>query len=156
MICPVCETPALEDAAECATCGKVLALEGEIVEEVETIDGLEQTLLVRPGLQVSVESLQVERTPIEADLSIPSTWTVGPVAVERTFQEEDPAVPSNWTVGPLELDSGRAPDGPVRTGEREAPRRPLDDVLCPACFARVPGGPRCVECGVPFPATEVV
>ncbi len=184
--CPVCETPNPEDAAECAQCGKVLAVDADLLEDVAPLPGLEQTLQDRvdadgeaiPGLEPTL----VADPHLEApDQPIPG--------VERTQLEEDPEAPVNWMGGaPIdlgrELDSGERTPAPQDTGTcpwcgspatgavcdncgrrrsrysappaaAQAQAVAGDDVMCPACFARVAPGPRCVECGVPFPVAEL-
>jgi hypothetical protein len=185
--CPVCETDTPDDAMECPTCGKVLATDADLVEDVPLIDGLEQTLQEKitaddaqliPGLeqtQIADKLLKV------ADEHVPD--------VEYTQLEEDPSAPVNW-MGGAPIDLGREPDDGVRTpapqdtgtcpwcsapatgavcdncGRRrsrystppaqpEVRLEPGDGILCPACFARVPPGARCNECGVPFAVVEL-
>ena len=187
MKCPVCETENADDAMECAQCGKQLASEADVLEDVERLPGLEQTL--QDAVDVSTAQLpDLEMTQLASpDLQV----DVAPVpGVERTELPEDPQAPLNWVPGQVALDSGREKDDEPRTPAPEdtgvcpwcsAPstgavcdncgrRRSRysappaagpataasdDQVLCPACFARVAAGPRCGECGVPFPVQEL-
>jgi hypothetical protein len=187
MRCPVCEADNGEDALECVTCGKVLASEADLVEDVELLPGLEltlqdaveaplerlagleQTQLVAPGLQVQVEEVpEVEHTQLEIDPAAPVNWTAGQVALDRGRDVDlDPRTPAPedtglcpWCSAPA---TGVMCDNCGRRRSRySAPPAPAaqqaqgdDTVLCPACFARVATGPRCVECGVPFAVIEL-
>jgi hypothetical protein len=188
--CPICETVNAEDASECATCGRRLFSDADLLEDVAAIDGLEQTIhdpseSATGPIPVIAE---LEQTQIaRRDLAVVEEMVPG---VERTPIEADPNVASFWSTGNLELDVDRAPDDGQRTpapqdtgicpwcsapaqdavcdncGRRRsrftapAPVRATpgvqgDDVMCPACFARVPPGARCIECGVPFPVVEL-
>lgn len=188
--CPICETDNEDDAFACATCGKSLAPDANRVEEVPRIDGLEQTL--HDPLESAAGAVQLlpdlEQTLLaRRDLRV----TVEPVpGVEHTQIEPDPDAISHWSPESVELDLGREPDDgqrtPAPTDDGTCPRcgKPAtgvvcdncgrrrsrylapaaaaqqaraseDTVLCPACFARVPTGARCIECGVPFAVVEL-
>jgi hypothetical protein len=126
MKCPVCETENSEDAAECSNCGKQLALDGDVLEDVEAVPGLELTLQERvdtdaaplPGLELT----QVA----DKDLRVPDEKVPG---VEHTQLEEDPEAPVNWSPGSTPIDSGREQDDGVRTPA------PQDTGTCPWCGA---------------------
>jgi hypothetical protein len=185
MICPLCETENLEDASECAGCGKAFATAPPEDLPVETVPGLEQTLFEAPQVE-DVELVPgLERTQVaRRDLRIAEERVEG---VEQTQLRADPAAPQFWSGGVTEVELGREADDGARTplpqddgfcpwcrepstgavcdscGRRRsrysvAPAQVQgqsagdDTQLCPACFARVPVGPRCVECGVRFPA----
>jgi hypothetical protein len=182
MKCPVCETES-GGALECANCGKVLASETAIVEDVAPLPGLEltlqepvelqvaalpdleQTQVASPGLQVDVAELPgVERSQVEADPAAPLNWTAGQLAFDRGRDEDhDPRTPAPedtgtcpWCNAPA---AGAVCDNCGRRRSRysappaqAAAARGDDLMLCPACFARVATGPRCVECGIPFAA----
>jgi hypothetical protein len=131
---------------------------------VVSVQELEHTALSSRSLQVPEERLAVERTAHEADVA-PQNWTSGPLELDRGRDEDsDPR-----TAPPV--DSGACPwcgaastaavcdscgrhraryFAPSLTRPDEQAPQP-DDVLCPACFARVAAGPRCAECGVPLP-----
>ena len=189
--CPVCETINSDDAAECGDCGKIIFSDADLVDDVEPIEGLEETIhdplesATGPvALIAELEQTQLARR----DLRIAEEVVPG---VERTQLEADPGVVSFWSGGvDPDLDLGREPDDGQRTpapqdtglcpwctapatsavcdncGRRRsrytvaiAPAQVVkaqdDTVLCPACFARVPTGVRCNECGVPFAVVEL-
>lgn len=188
MNCPVCESPNPEDALDCAVCGKQLLLEGEVELPPEHLDGLETTVLdplesaagavapmgglettqlVAGPLEVAVEAIEVERTPLEARLDLPSNWTGG-VDLDPTRIPDD----GERTAAPV--DTGHCPwcgaaatglvcdgCGRRRTRYTTAPQTQeeavsLDDtLLCPACFSRVKWEGKCPECGVPLPLREI-
>jgi hypothetical protein len=149
MRCPVCETENPDDVAECANCGKPFKREAQLLADVSPLPGFEGTRL-------------------EADPDAQSSWSLGQVELDRG-REQDLAPK---TLPPQE--DGLCPwcgaegQGAVcdACGQRRSrytqapspaakPRRADDDaVLCPSCFGRVPKGPRCVECGVPFVVPE--
>lgn len=187
--CPICETSNADDASECAKCGKALAVYLDLIDEVVPIDGLEQTIhdplesatgpvpilaeleqtqIARKDLKVSPEVVPgVERTPIEADPSLPSFWSAGGVDLDlgrepddgqRTPAPEDTGI-CPWCNAPA---TGAVCDACGRRRSRyltpvAAPAQASlsEDVLCPSCFARVSPGVRCNECGVPFPVVEL-
>ena len=187
--CPICETDNGDDAYECATCGKALVTDADLLEDIAPIDGLEQT--IHDPLESATGPVQalaeLEQTMIaRKDLAVVPEVVPG---VEHTWIEEDPNALSHWSAGALDLERGRELDDGVRTpapvdnglcpwcnspatgavcdncGRRRsrysapaaAPVQaaPGEDVLCPACFARVPPGARCVECSVPFAVVEL-
>jgi hypothetical protein len=139
-VCPVCETPNADDAAECGACGKVLVADGELVVDVTPLAGLEVTLHDRrasggdpgervPGLE---QTILVER-----DLPVLPESTPD---LEPTQLEQQPDAPLFWTVGKVELDRGRE-DG---IGERTP--APQDTGSCPWCGAAATGLV-CDSCG---------
>lgn len=187
--CPLCDTDNHDSAAECATCGKPLAVNADLLVDVAPVPGLEQTLYDAlengPGIVQAVPDL--ERTQLaRRDLRVADEVVPG---VERTPIEADPRAPSNWTGG-APIESGREPDDGERTPPPEdtgfcpwcgnpvdgaicdgcgrrvsrytAPptagpsASPTGIVRCPSCFGRVAAGPRCSECGLPFPVAELV
>ena len=188
MRCPVCETENSDDAAECANCGKILASEADLFEDVEPVPGLELTL--QPPVETETQTLaELEQTQLAPkDLEVPEEHVPD---VEYTQLEQDPAAPLNWTAGNTPLDLGRELDDGQRTpapqdtgtcpwcgaastdavcdacGRRRSRYTAAaavvaavltgkeDNVMCPACFARVPPGERCTECGTPFPIQEL-
>jgi len=184
--CPICEAENADEAVECQNCGKVLAVEADLVEDVAPLPGLEQTLqdkvetdvavipeleqtqLASPGLRVSVEVLPgVEHTQIEIDQAAPVNWVAGDVALDRGREQDlDPRTPAPQDTGVCPWcnapSTGAVCDNCGRRRSRySAPPAVAqqsasgDTVLCPACFARVEQGPRCVECGVPFAVPEL-
>ena len=186
MRCPLCETENGEDVAECRNCGKQLHTDAELLEDVEPIEGLEetlrgpadggpiellpdlqQTMVASKNLRIQEETVPgVERTQLEADLNVQSNWTTGNVDLDLgREQDQDPrtVLPADDGTCPW---CGAAASGAVcdSCGRRRsrysaapvaaAANASDETVLCPACFARVAAGPRCVECGVRFGATE--
>ncbi len=189
MKCPICDTDNSDDTPECATCGRKLFTDADLLEDVAPIDGLEQTIHdpVESATGPVPVIAELEQTQLaRKDLSVAVEVVPG---VERTQIESDPNAVSLWSGG-VDLDLGRAPDDGERTpapkdtgvcpwcnapaqdavcgncGRRRsrytapvatAAVRALqgDDILCPACFARVPPGARCIECGVPFAGAEM-
>lgn len=137
--------------------------------EVEPIPELEQTMVARRGLRVQEERVEgVEPTAQQEDPSVPSFWSATALATDSGRDVDEDART------PAPLDTGVCPwcqapstalvcDGCGRRrsryltapAQRERAQGSDDTVLCPACFARVEPGPRCVECGVPFPVVEV-
>ena len=107
---------------------------------------------------------------IEADLSAISLWTIGGVDLDlgrapddgvRTPAPQDAKI-CPWcgtTSDDVVCDNcGRrkiryaqpAAAGPDAVADPNA-----EKVHCPACLSRVMPGPRCSECGLPFPLTEI-
>src|ERR1051325_2221433 len=126
MHCPVCETDNGDDALECANCGKVLASEADVLEDVELIPGLEQTL--QDAVDVPTQAMaELEGTQLAPpDLQVDVAPTPG---VEHTQIEQDPSAPLNWTPGQVPVDSGRELDNEPRTPA------PQDTGVCPWCNA---------------------
>jgi hypothetical protein len=193
MRCPVCETENRDDDTACATCGKALLVEADLVADVAPLEGLEET--IRDPLESAIGPVQVlpevEFTPVaRKDLAVAVEIMKD---VERTPIEADPDAVSHWSTAGVDLDLGRAPDDGVRTpapqdaklcpwcgvasdgavcdscGRRkirylqavaagpEAAADPnAEKVHCPACLSRVMPGPRCSECGLPFPIAEIL
>ncbi len=189
MTCPLCETANLDDAPECESCGKPLAVVAQVELPVTVVPGLEQTLYDAPPDAEARSASPVDAVPglertqvARRDLRIIDEGVEG---LERTQIEADPEAPRFWSGSVTEVDLGREADDGVRTptpqddgtcpwcrapatglvcdscGRRRsryvaAPARAAgsgsgvsdETQLCPACFARVPAGPRCVECGV--------
>ena len=183
--CAVCETDNLEDASECAGCGSPIAAPGSsepdgpplpglerthaaaVEVEVDAIAGLEATGIDSRGLEIETEEVPgVERTRLEADPAAASNWTADvdldpgrePKSSERTAPPPESATCPFCGVASL----GAVCDACGRRKARFTAASPLARVaasgetrLCPSCFARVPSGPRCEECGVPFPVQEL-
>ena len=126
MRCPVCETENSDDAAECANCGKILASEADLFEDVEPVPGLELTL--QPPVETETQTLaELEQTQLAPkDLEVPEEHVPD---VEYTQLEQDPAAPLNWTAGNTPLDLGRELDDGQRTPA------PQDTGTCPWCGA---------------------
>lgn len=131
---------------------------------------LEQTQVARRDLQIHEERVPgVEFTALESDPDAPVLWQGG-VDLDLGRAEDDGVrtlPPGDTATCPW---CGVTGDGVVcdACGRRKtrytqaatrapaaAGRRDEDTVLCPACFARVAPGPRCVECGVPFAVIEL-
>lgn len=138
---------------------------------VTRLPDLEQTMLARRDLRVSPEVVpNVERTQREEDPDASPRWSAGNLELDhgrelddglRTPAPEDTGL-CPWCSSPA---SGAVCDNCGRRRSRysapkaaEPERRAAggESVLCPACFARVPSGARCVECGVPFVPSEIV
>ena len=182
--CAVCEADNREDSLECESCGKpigavpvevaaatVAGLEPTLAEpvdvEVDVIAGLEPTGVAGRDLDVGdVRMPGVEPTQLEADSAAPSNWTAGAVEIDpgREF-DGDPrtAAPAESATCPFcgVASLGAVCDSCGRRKARYVAATPLERIaasgesrLCPACFARVPAGARCDECGVPFPVQE--
>jgi hypothetical protein len=129
---------------------------------------LERTQLARKDLRVALEVVPgVERTQLEADPDAIPLWSGG-VDLDLGREPDDgqrtPAPRDNglcpWCSAPA---AGAVCDNCGRRRSRytvpvataAATRAQGDNVLCPSCFARVPPGDRCVECGVPFAVVEL-
>src|SRR5438067_1114764 len=96
--CPICETQNPDDAAECANCGKVLAIEADLLEDVAPIDGLEQTIHdpTESATGPIPTIAELEQTMIaRKDLAVPEEHVPD---VEMTKIEEDPAAPERRSV----------------------------------------------------------
>ncbi len=160
--CPVCETSNPEDAAECATCGKVLMLEGDLEVEDEPMQDMEQTLLdpldsvTGPVARLSeVEDTRLADRHLEVQVEA--------VEVERTKQEEGPAS-ALWFGGLPELETGRQSDGmaptaaPVDPGKCAWCGAPGTGVLCEGCGRRrlrgQPVRPPAAKAGAPMTAQQ--
>jgi DNA-directed RNA polymerase subunit RPC12/RpoP len=182
MRCPVCESDNPRDATECIGCGKKLSGRPDAIGEGPRLEDLEQTLYTQ-GADAPAQFLpEMEQTRLVSKaIAVDAELIPG---VERTQIEVDPGVASLWTSG-IEVESGRETDDGVRTlapqdeacpfcgavaagllcdncGRRktlylepveEGPSE--DTVRCPACLSRVLAGPRCSDCGLPFPVTEI-
>lgn len=130
------------------------------------VPGLEQTQVARRDLAIAEEPVEgVEGTQVQQDPEATQFWSGGVTAVELGREPDDGART------PLPVDDGTCPwchapatglvcDSCGRRRSRYSTAAPQataaasgETQLCPACFARVPVGPRCVECGVRFPAT---
>ena len=169
--CPVCETTNSDDAAECGDCGKILFADADLVVDVAPIEGLEETL--HDPLESATGPVamipELERTQIEADPDAVSFWGGGvdpdldlgrePADGQRTPAPQDTGL-CPWCTAPA---TGAVCDNCGRRRSRytvplataQVARAQDDTVLCPACFARVPTGARCLECGVPFAVVEL-
>jgi ribosomal protein L32 len=152
-------------------------LQEQVDAPVEEVAGLEPTMVASPDLSVpdlrlemdsgrsATEQLDVERTAVEEDPQAPQTWTAGTIDLETGRETDlDPPTPKAPETAACPW-CGHASQGAVcdRCGQRKArysvpaedragPAAPGDLIVCPNCFARVMPGPRCAECGVPFPA----
>jgi hypothetical protein len=170
-------------AAAAAAVGDVARLDGleETVRDqeesaagpVRTIPELESTQVARRDIKAEAQFVPgVEHTRIEVDPNATSLWGGG-VELDlgrelddgvRTPAPEDTGV-CPWCSAPSQgaalCDNcgrrrSRYLQPPAAAAAPAARAREEDNVMCPACFARVRPGPRCVECGVPFPFTELV
>jgi len=137
-------------------------------DEVERLPIVEPTMLARRDLAVQAEAVPgVEHTQIEVDIAAPVNWTLAAVEIDRGRElDSDPRTPAPtdtavcpWCGAPsLDLVCDGCGRRKSRFSVAPAAVRAAasdDTVLCPACFARVATGPRCVECGVPFPLQEL-
>jgi len=140
MRCPLCETENADDLAECASCGKQLHTDAELLDDVMPIEGLEETLCdpweTESALAETLPDL--EQTQVaRRDLRIQEERVPG---VERTQLESDESVPSFWSAGSVELELGREQDLDPRT------EKPQDTGTCPWCGAAAAGAV-CDSCG---------
>jgi hypothetical protein len=136
---------------------------------VQMLSEVELTQLAPKDLKIAVETVPgVERTPIEADPAAPINWIPGNVDLDfgrepddgvRTPAPQDAkicpwcAVPSDGVVCD---NCGRRKTRYLRPAAApEAASANAELVHCPACLSRVAPGPRCTECGLPFPVTEI-
>jgi hypothetical protein len=137
MRCPLCETDNLEEVAECRNCGKQLHTDAELLEDVQPIAGLEETLYESASAPVEVLPDLMQTQLASRDLQVQKELVPD---VERTQLASDERAPSNWTTGNVELDSGREQDLDPRTA------RPEDTGTCPWCGAAATGAV-CDSCG---------
>jgi hypothetical protein len=147
--------------------------EESAVDPVPRIAELESTQLARRDIKVESQFVPgVEPTRIEIDPNAASAWTGG-VELDlgrelddgvRTLAPEDTGS-CPWCSAPSQgaafCDNcgrrrARYLQPPAAAAAPAAGAREEDNIMCPACFARVQPGPRCVECGVPFPFAELV
>ena len=174
--CGTCGRQLFSDADLVEDVSLIDGLEQTIHDPLESATGpvpvipeLEQTQIARRDLAVVAETVpDVERTPIQVDPGAVLFWSAGrpeldvdraPDDGQRTPAPQDTGV-CPWCSAPAKDavcdNCGRrrsrytAPVAVARTQRAQG-----DDVLCPACFARVPPGLRCNECGVPFPVVEL-
>lgn len=157
MRCPVCDAENQPLALECETCGRVLSTRAAVDAPVGAMPDLERTDLANADLAVDVQPLDVDRSALEGPPpGTQSFWDAAPPELEPAHAAAPPGAAPFWDPSPPDVDRGRADDGeaparPRRPGGPAAAAKAKDPVLCPACFSRVAPGPRCVECGVPFP-----
>jgi hypothetical protein len=172
MQCPVCDADNLDDAVECAGCGRMFASGQGAGGEGGPLEGLETTHFAPTGLARPESLPGVERTQIEADPQAASEWTAGELALESTLHEVAVG-PTSRERTPVAAESascpwcGEASLGAIcdACGRRKAryaapaPEREAavsgETVTCPACFARVSREVRCSDCGMPFPLQEL-
>jgi hypothetical protein len=129
---------------------------------------LERTSISAPGLQVDVQPIDIERSDVVSPEGAASFWDNGAPDLTLDRAEDDgvrTAAPAGDGLcaycGEYSLDvlcancgqrrdrfTSPPPPPPRASGPKAAGGERL---LCPACFGRVPPGPRCIECGVPFP-----
>jgi hypothetical protein len=146
--------------------------EESAVGSVPRLAELELTQIARRDIKVAVEVVPgVEHTQIESDPEATSSWSGG-VELDlgrelddgvRTPAPEDTGV-CPWCSAPSQGavlcdNCGRRRSRylqPPAAAPVVGSAREVDNIMCPACFARVQPGLRCVECGVPFPFTELV
>jgi hypothetical protein len=124
---------------------------------------LERTMVATRTLRVEVQPLEVSSSAQEDPApGAPSFWDAAAPELEPSREEPD------GVRTPAASDDGICPfcgaDGADAVCDNCGRRKRLfppppgagpaaggDGVMCPACFSRVARGPRCVECGVPFP-----
>jgi hypothetical protein len=128
---------------------------------------LERTSISAPGLQVNVQPIDIERSDVVSPAGAASFWDAGAPDLTLDRAEDDGVrTPSpaedglcaycgEYSIDVLCANCGQRRDrftSPPPPQRSSAPRPGGGDrLLCPACFARVPPGIRCIECGVPFP-----
>src|SRR5438105_854857 len=150
--------------------GLELTLQRPVETETQTLAELEQTQLAPKDLPVQEEHVPgVEYTQLEQDPAAPLNWTPGntPIDLGRELDdgERTPAPQDTGTCpwcGAVSTDAVCDACGRRRSRYTAAAAVVAvaltgreDNVMCPACFARVPPGPRCTECGTPFPVPEL-
>jgi rRNA maturation protein Nop10 len=128
---------------------------------------LERTSVSAPGLEVDVQPIEIQRSEVvvAATGAAPFWDTAAPdLTLDRALDDglRTPAPAGDGLCaycGEYSLDAICANCG-QRRDRFTSPPPPRasaarstghERVLCPACFARVPPGPRCIECGVSFP-----
>ncbi len=133
----------------------------------ELVPGLERTQVARRDLRIAEERVEgVEPTQLAVDPGAAQFWSGGVTEVDLGREADDGART------PAPQDDGTCPwcrepstaavcDSCGRRRSRysvaavqqaRGAGSSEETQLCPACFARVPVGLRCVECGVRFPA----
>jgi hypothetical protein len=138
MQCPVCEADNLDDAVECAGCGRMFASGQGAGEAGGALEGLETTHFAPTGPARPELLPGVERTQIEADPQVASEWTAGELALEST-QHEAAAGATAASTAAAEIDRGRAPPSRERTPVAES-------ASCPWC-GEASRGAICDACG---------
>jgi hypothetical protein len=167
MQCPVCDADNLDDAVECATCGRQLAQAPDLAN-APPLDGLELTRVVSSDLEATSDPIPgLELTPIESDPRAPTQWTPGPLEVDlgREPRGERVPVPDESAICPwcgatslgalCDACGRRKSRYAVPPPERRQRSGPAETVTCPSCFARVLREVRCSDCGLPFPLQEL-
>lgn len=139
---------------------------------VQAMGELEGTAIARKDLRIEAEPMMaVERTQLESDPSAQLFWSGGAPDLDLGREAADPertAAPVDnglcpWCGAPA---TGAVCDACGRRRSRfskpaaqtavRASRQDDDDQLtCPACYSRVPPGPRCPSCHVPFAPREL-
>jgi ssDNA-binding Zn-finger/Zn-ribbon topoisomerase 1 len=139
MQCPVCDADNLEDAVECAGCGRMFESRRGAGEEGGPLEGLETTHFA-PADLARPESLPgVEWTQIEAVPQATSEWTAGEIAIESTRYEAPAGATAASTPG-AEIDRGREPTSRERTPVA------AESANCPWC-GEASLGAICDACG---------
>jgi len=167
MQCPVCDADNLDDAVECATCGRQLATAADLPSQ-PLLEGLEMTQVGSRDLETRPEPMPgLEPTQLEADPRAPLQWVPGEIDVDtgREVADERTPVPDESATCPWcgATSLGVLCDACGRRKSRYAApppeqRRqsgPAETVTCPSCFARVLKEVRCSDCGLPFPLQEL-
>jgi hypothetical protein len=129
---------------------------------------LERTSVSAPGLKVDIQPIEVQRSEVIAPATGAAPfWDTAPpdLTLDRALDDgvRTPSPAGDGLCaycGEYSLDALCANCGQRRDRFTSPPPPPraspagpdgAERLLCPACFARVPPGPRCVECGVSFP-----
>jgi len=138
--------------------------------QVAALPGLEGTQLEDAGTppQWTAGPLPLERTQHEAAAGATPVWTAEmelDLGREADSGERTPMPPETATCpfcGAIALGAvcdvcGRRKSRYLEPAAREQAVAVDGDetVTCPSCFARVPQGVRCSDCGVPFPLQEL-
>jgi len=133
---------------------------------------LEETAVARRDLAIAEEPMTaVESTQLQSDPSAPLFWSAGAPDLDLGRELDDGA----RTAAPVETGlcpwCGAAATGPLcdacgrRRSRYTSARVPAagktaqdsgELLVCPACFSRVPPGPRCESCHVPFTPREAL
>ncbi|GAC1346822.1 MAG: hypothetical protein NVSMB23_25150 [Myxococcales bacterium] len=132
----------------------------------ESFAELERTSVGEAGVEVEVQPIEVMRSDAAAaPEGAASFWDAAAPELTLDRAEDDgvrTASPADdglcaycgeYALDALCANCGQRRDRFLAPPQRAVPARPggAERVLCPACFARVPAGPRCIECGLPFP-----
>lgn len=143
IVCPVCEHQQAQ-GDECDVCGRRLSAASAVAVATTPLAELEQTALVRPGINIAAERMaELEATRLSSGPDLPAQQVP---ELERTRSEVG-AVP----VQPMgEIDFGREVDDGARTAA------PGATVTCRYCGNVQSTGNLCERCGMRLPRAAVI